>query len=753
MSEKTVIERELAGKRLVMETGELAKQAGGSVLVRYGDSVVIANATRGSKPREGIDFFPLTVDYEEKLYAAGKIPGGFIKREGRPSEKSILTSRLIDRPIRPLFPEGMRNEVQVVVLVLSADQVNDTDIPAMLGASAALAISDIPFLGPIGAVRIGYLDGEYLVNPTYDERSRSDLDLVVAGTKDSIAMVEAGALEVSEEVVLGALAKAQEVINEMVAFIKDLAEKAGKPKAEIPLFLPDRDLEAIVRKHFTGEIRTSMRILDKQEREAALDRVSKEAMVEIIEKHTHTERDRLLAIMLDEKAHDFEMIVKKIEEEELRIMIVEENLRPDGRAFNQIRPLSCTVGLLPRTHGSGLFTRGQTQVLNILTLGMKSEEQMLDGLGGEESKRYMHQYNFPPFSVGECRPMRGPGRREIGHGALAERSLVRMIPPEDEFPYTLRLVSEVLESNGSTSMASVCASTLSLMDAGVPIKAPVAGIAMGLVVKGDRFQVLTDIQGMEDALGEMDFKVAGTSKGITALQMDIKLTGISMDVMRTALAQAKEARLHILDVMRETIAEPRPDLSPYAPRIIVMQIHPDKIKDVIGPGGKIINKIIAETGVKIDIENDGRIFIGAVDMEAGNKAQAIINDLTRDVEVGEVYSGKVVRLMNFGAFVEILPGKEGLVHISELAHGRVDRVEDVVNVGDELVVKVMEIDSQGRINLTNAAKKEAPPSTRPYAERRSGGERRPGGGRPGGDRGPRRDSGRPRERESSRPRW
>jgi polyribonucleotide nucleotidyltransferase len=411
------------------------------------------------------------------------------------------------------------------------------------------------------------------------------------------------------------------------------------------------------------------------------------------------------------------------------------------------------VGLLPRTHGSGLFTRGQTQVLNILTLGMKSEEQMLDGLGGEESKRYMHQYNFPPFSVGECRPMRGPGRREIGHGALAERSLVRMIPPEDEFPYTLRLVSEVLESNGSTSMASVCASTLSLMDAGVPIKAPVAGIAMGLVVKGDRFQVLTDIQGMEDALGEMDFKVAGTSKGITALQMDIKLTGISMDVMRTALAQAKEARLHILDVMHETIAEPRPDLSPYAPRIIVMQIHPDKIKDVIGPGGKIINKIIAETGVKIDIENDGRIFIGAVDMEAGNKAQAIINDLTRDVEVGEVYSGKVVRLMNFGAFVEILPGKEGLVHISELAHGRVDRVEDVVNVGDELVVKVMEIDSQGRINLTNAAKKEAPPSTRPYAERRSGGERRPGGGRPGGDRGPRRDSGRPRERESSRPRW
>lgn len=694
------VEMELAGRTLRIETGEVAKQANGAVVVTYGETVVLVAVVCADKAREGIDFFPLTVDYEEKLYAAGKIPGGFIKKEGRPTEKCILTSRLIDRPIRPLFPEGFRNEVQIIAQVFSADQQNDPDILALIGAGAALAVSNIPFPSPAAGVRIGYRDGEFLFNPTYQDRQTALLDMVIAGTKDAISMVEAGAKEVSEDIILEAMNRGHEIIRTIIGKIEELARIAGKSKQKISVYEPDKVLEEFMRTYFKKVIHDGMRIYEKQAREAALAAISAETVLEQLKVRKHPELERLTILLTDKSNHDFTNIKKAIMEEGLRIMVVDERVRPDGRQFDEIRPITARIALLPRTHGCGLFTRGQTQVLSIATLGAASEYQMIDDISEEKSKRYMHHYYFPPFSVGETRPMRGPGRREIGHGALAERALVPVIPAEDKFPYTIRMVSEVLESNGSTSMASVCGSTLALMDAGVPIKAPVAGIAMGLMHKDGKYAVLTDIQGMEDFMGEMDFKVAGTKDGVTAMQMDTKLTGISTQIMKEALEQAKKARLFILDIINSTISAPRPDLSPYAPRVITMVIHPDKIKLVIGPGGKVIHKIIADTGVKIDIEDDGRIFIVTPKPEAGQKAVKIIEDLTREVEVGEVYLGKVVRIMPFGAFVELTPGRDGLVHISQLGPGHVERVEDVLSIGDEIMVKVVEIDKQGRVNLT-----------------------------------------------------
>jgi len=686
------LEMELAGRTLSFEVGRVAKQANGAVWVRYGDTVVLVTATMSKEPREGIDFFPLLVDYEEKLYAAGKIPGGFIKREGKPSEAAILAARTIDRPLRPLFPEGFRNDVQIVATVLSSDQDNSPEIAAMIGASAALTISDIPFHGPIGGVRVGYVDGEFLINPTLEQQEASKLDLIVAGTRDAIMMVEAGASELSEQEMLDAIFYGHEAIKKIIAFQDELRLLAGKPKLEVEVFQLDEEIAAEVEAYATSPMLAAIRTEDKLARQDAIDQVSAETRAHFLElwgEELYAEREKHL-----------ELTLERLVKEEVRRLIAEEAVRPDGRALDEIRPVSCEVGVLPRTHGSGLFTRGQTQVLTVATLGAASDEQILDGLGEVESKRYMHHYNFPPYSVGEVRPMRGPGRREIGHGALAERALLPVLPCEDEFPYTIRLVSEVLESNGSSSQASVCGSSLALMDAGVPIKKPVAGIAMGLVKYGDKISILTDIQGMEDHLGDMDFKVAGTPDGITAMQMDIKVEGISREILEQALEQARRGRLFILDKMREAIEKPRPELSPYAPRIFTMQIDPDKIRDVIGPGGKQIKKIIDETGVKIDIEDDGRVFIAAVDQAAGEQAAKIIGDLVRDVVVGELYLGKVTRVMNFGAFVEILPGKEGLVHISQLAHERVGKVEDVVQVGDQMMVKVTEIDRQGRINLS-----------------------------------------------------
>jgi polyribonucleotide nucleotidyltransferase len=680
-------ELELGGRLLTIETGELAKQAGGAVLVRCGDTTVLVTATASAAPREGIDFFPLTVDYEERLYAAGKIPGGFIKREGRPSEKAILAARLTDRPIRPLFPDGFRNDVQVVATVLSVDQDNAPEIAAMVGASAALSISDIPFNGPIGAVSVGLVGDELIINPTAAQAEKSRLSLTVAGTKDAVLMVEAGAQEVSEEKMLDAIAHGHEQIRRIVAYIEGIVAKVGKPKREIALFTVDANLEREIREYATAKLQDAVMTADKQEREERLDTVQKETIDHFTE-------------LYPEKEKQIDSVLHKMLKELVRKSILEAGIRPDGRKAAEIRPIDCQVGKLARTHGSGLFTRGQTQVLSVVTLGPLGDVQILDGLGNEEFKRYMHHYNFPPYSVGETRPMRGPGRREIGHGALAERALLPMIPPEAEFPYAIRIVSEVLESNGSTSMGSVCGSTLALMDAGIPIKAPVAGVAMGLVKEGERVAVLTDIQGIEDALGDMDFKVAGTAQGITALQMDIKIAGVSKDILRQALAQAKEGRLFILRKMLDVLSAPRPDLSPYAPRIITLEIDPEKISDVIGPGGKVIKRIIAETNVKIDVEDDGRIFIAAINPTDGEKAVRWIERLTQDVEVGKVYTGRVTRLMNFGAFVEVLPGKEGLVHISQLAEERVGKVEDVVAVGDEITVKVTEIDRQGRVNLS-----------------------------------------------------
>lgn len=677
---------DLAGRTLTIETGELAKQAGGAALVRYGDTVVLVTAT-ASKEAKDIDFFPLTVDYEEKMYAVGRIPGGFVKREGRPPETAILHSRLIDRPIRPLFDKGCRNEVHVCATVLSVDQDNAPEICGMIGASAALALSDIPWAGPIAGVRIGRVNGSFVINPTVAQLEATDLNVVVAGTKDAILMVEGGAQEVAEDVLLDAIMTAHEEIKRIVSFQEEMVAVAGKEKRVLPTHTLDEDVLAAVKEYAHDALDKAVRCADKQQRDAQQDEVYADTRVHFEE-------------IYPDNMDDVNMALEKMTKEIVRHMITVEKIRPDGRQLDEVRPISVRVGVLPRTHGSGLFTRGQTQVLNICTLAPLSEKQTIDGIGIETEKRYIHHYNFPSYSVGEARSSRGPGRREIGHGALAERALLAVLPSEEEFPYAMRLVSEVLESNGSSSMASVCGSTLSLMDAGVPIKAPVAGIAMGLVTQGEHYTILTDIQGMEDALGDMDFKVAGTAKGVTAIQMDIKISGLSREILKEALEQAHKGRMHIMGKMLAVIDAPRDNMSPWAPRIITMNIDPDKIRDVIGQGGKVIRGIIEETGAKIDIEDDGTIFIAAVEEAAANKAIEIITNLTKEVEVGEVYLGKVTRLMNFGTFVEVLPGKEGLVHISKLAKERVENVEDVVNVGDEIMVKVIEIDKQGRINLS-----------------------------------------------------
>ncbi len=692
---------EVGGRTLIIETGELAKQANGSAVVRYGDAdVVLAAVTASEKPREGTDFFPLTCDFEEKMYAAGKIPGGYIKREGRPSEHGTLSARQIDRPIRPLFPDGFRNDVQIITTVLSVDPELDADVLAVCAAGAALAVSDIPFEKNVAAVRVGRDEnGAYIINPTLPQYETGGMDIVVAGTSDAVMMVEGGGHEISEEDFLGAVAFAHDAIKHIVAAIDKLAKKAGKKKRVFPLLTVDPTLDAWVRKTFKKDVAKAMRILEKGERNAAFDKLTREAAIEKLGPKDTAVR----AILEDKNNKDFGKIIKAMEEEELRVMVVDEKIRPDGRKADEIRPIWSKVGILPRVHGTGVFQRGQTQVLTAATLGSIGDEQRLDGIMAIPNKRYMHYYNFPPYSVGETRPMRAPGRREIGHGHLAERALVPVLPPQEDFPYTLRLISETLESNGSSSMASVCGSTLSLMDAGVPITKHVAGVAMGLILHGKKHAILTDIQGLEDALGEMDFKVAGTVDGITAIQMDIKVAGITIEIMREAMEQAKKSRLFIIDKLKETIAGPRKELSAYAPRMLVVTISPDKIKDVIGPGGKVINKIIAETGAKIDIENDGHVFISAPDGVSAEKAKAMVESLTKSVQVGETYLGTVTRLMNFGAFVAFLPGKEGLVHISQLAPQRVEKVEDVVKVGDQIMVKVVEIDSQGRINLSRKA--------------------------------------------------
>ena len=683
-------EMELGGRKLVIENGKMAKQANGAVLVRYGDTVVLVTATASAEPREGVDFFPLTVDYEEKMYAAGKIPGGFIKREGRPSSDAILCARLIDRPIRPLFPKGYRNDVQIVATVMSVEQDNAPELAAMIGASAALTVSDIPFNGPIAGVRVGRVNDEFVINPTEEQRKVSTLNLTVAGSYDAVMMVEAGANELPEEVILDAILFGHQEIKRIVEFQNEIRNECGKEKREAKLFTVPEELMTAVRDYTKDRLDEATRNPDKLDRDAHIADINAEAMEHFLVEYP--EMDKEIAIAL----HD-------IEKEIVRRMITHEKIRPDGREVEEVRPVSCEVGLLPRTHGSGLFTRGQTQILTVTTLGPLGDEQIIDGLGPETTKHYIHHYNFPGYSVGEAKPIRSPGRREIGHGALAERALVPVIPTTEEFPYTIRLVSEVLESNGSSSMGSVCGSTLSLMNAGVPIKRPVSGVAMGLVKEGEKYTILTDIQGMEDALGDMDFKVAGTTEGVTAIQMDIKVAGIDRDILYSALQQAKRGRAFILGKMLECIDKPAAELSPYAPRVETIKIKVDKIRDVIGTGGKVVKKIIDETGVQIDIHEDGNIFISSVDAESMKKARQMIEDIVREVEVGEVYTGKVTRLMKFGAFIEVLPGKEGLCHISQLADHRVEKVEDVVQVGDQLQVKVVEIDDKGRVNLSHKA--------------------------------------------------
>lgn len=683
-------EMELGGRKLVIENGKMAKQANGAVLVRYGDTVVLVTATASAEPREGVDFFPLTVDYEEKMYAAGKIPGGFIKREGRPSSDAILCARLIDRPIRPLFPKGYRNDVQIVATVMSVEQDNAPELAAMIGASVALTVSDIPFNGPIAGVRVGRVNDEFVINPTEEQRKVSTLNLTVAGSYDAVMMVEAGANELPEEVILDAILFGHQEIKRIVEFQNEIRNECGKEKREAKLFTVPDELMTAVRDYTKDRLDEATRNPDKLDRDAHIADINAEAMEHFLVEYP--EMDKEIAIAL----HD-------IEKEIVRRMITHEKIRPDGREVEEVRPVSCEVGLLPRTHGSGLFTRGQTQILTVTTLGPLGDEQIIDGLGPETTKHYIHHYNFPGYSVGEAKPIRSPGRREIGHGALAERALVPVIPTTEEFPYTIRLVSEVLESNGSSSMGSVCGSTLSLMNAGVPIKRPVSGVAMGLVKEGEKYTILTDIQGMEDALGDMDFKVAGTTEGVTAIQMDIKVAGIDRDILYSALQQAKRGRAFILGKMLECIDKPAAELSPYAPRVETIKIKVDKIRDVIGTGGKVVKKIIDETGVQIDIHEDGNIFISSVDAESMKKARQMIEDIVREVEVGEVYTGKVTRLMKFGAFIEVLPGKEGLCHISQLADHRVEKVEDVVQVGDQLQVKVVEIDDKGRVNLSHKA--------------------------------------------------
>ena len=688
MSEKQIFNFEWAGRPLQVEIGKFAKQANGAVMVRYGDSTVLSTATASKHPKP-LDFFPLTVNYEERLYAAGKIPGGFIKREGRPSENAILTSRLIDRPIRPLFPDGFRNEVQVISIVMSVDRDCTTEMAAMLGSSLALMVSDIPFGGPIAGVQVGLIDGQFIINPNQEQLAKSTIDLVVAGTKDAINMVEAGALEVPEEVMLEAIMFGHEEIKKLVAFQEEVVAVMGKEKLEIKLYELDEELSAEIKEVCESKLNAAIQVYEKHAREEAIREVKDEVLATYVERESD-----------DATLKQVREILDKMVKEEVRRLITEDKVRPDGRKLDEIRPLSSETGILPRTHGSGLFTRGQTQALSIATLGALGDVQIIDGLGIEESKRFMHHYNFPQFSVGETGPIRGPGRREIGHGALGERALKVVLPDEKEFPYTIRLVSEVLESNGSTSQASICASTLAMMDAGVPLKAPVAGIAMGLIKRGENYSVLSDIQGMEDHLGDMDFKVAGTAKGVTALQMDIKIDGLSRSILEEALTQAKIGRMHILDSMMATISEPREKLSKYAPKIVMVKINPDKIRDVIGPGGKQINKIIDETGVKIDTEQDGSIYISSIDENMIARAKEIIENIVRVAVVGEYYMGKVKRIEKFGAFVEIFPGKDGLLHISEIQEERTKAVEDVLKLDEEIFVKVIEIDNQGRVNLS-----------------------------------------------------
>ncbi len=687
--EKQVFSTEISGKKFTIEIGELAKQANGACMVHYGDTSVLSVATASKEPKD-LPFFPLTVNYEERLYAVGKIPGGFIKREGRPSEKAILSSRLIDRPIRPLFPDGFRNEVQVISTVMSVDQDCPSEIAAMIGSSIALSISNIPFAEPIAGVNVGRVDGKFIINPTIEQEANSDIELTVAGTRDAINMVEAGADEVPEEVMLEAIMFGHEEIKRIVAFQEEIVKAAGVEKFDLVLSELDEELSAKVESEAKDKLIEAIQVQEKHARDVAISNV-KESVLQSYEEEEQATVKQVKSIL------------DKMVKEEVRRLITKEKIRPDGRNPEEIRPLSSRITVLPRTHGSGLFTRGQTQALSICTLGALGDVQILDGLDLEESKRFMHHYNFPQYSVGETGPIRGPGRREIGHGALGERALEKVVPNDKDFPYTIRLVSEVLESNGSTSQASICASTLAMMDAGVPIKAPVAGIAMGLVKSGEDYTILTDIQGMEDALGDMDFKVAGTAQGVTALQMDIKIDGLSREILEEALIQAKKGRMQILESMLATINQPKQELSEFAPKILTMSINPNKIRDVIGPSGKQINKIIDETGVKIDIEQDGSVFISSIDSSMNDKAKKIIEDLVREVEVGQMYMGTVKRIEKFGAFVELFKGKDGLVHISELAEERTNKVEDVVSIGDQLMVKVKEVDRQGRVNLSRKA--------------------------------------------------
>ncbi|PKM85815.1 MAG: polyribonucleotide nucleotidyltransferase [Firmicutes bacterium HGW-Firmicutes-11] len=677
----------VGGRLLQVEIGKVAQLANGTATIRYGDTVVNVTATAAKEAKEDVDFFPLTCDYEERMYAAGKIPGGFIKREGRPSENAILACRLMDRPLRPLFPKGYFNAVQVVATVLCVDPDCAPDIMGMLGSSIALSISDIPFEGPTASVMVGRVDGRYVVNPTQAEREESDMSLIVSGTKDAIMMVEAGANEVSEEAILEGILFAHEEIKSLVEFIEDIVSEVGVPKREVKLYKVPEEIDAAVREFATEKMREAIKTYDKQERLDNMD------AVETLTKEHFAE-------LFPDNKKDVGNVLYSITKEQVRGMIINDGIRPDNRKHDEIRPIWCETAFLPRTHGSGLFTRGQTQVLSVATLAPMGESQTIDGIGEDTEKRYMHHYNFPPYSVGEARPMRGAGRREIGHGALAERALIPVLPSPEDFPYAIRVVSEVLASNGSTSQGSVCGSTLALMDAGVPIKAPVSGIAMGMIQSDDKIAILSDIQGMEDFLGDMDFKVAGTAKGITAIQMDIKIHGLSREILKAALDQAHEGRMFIMSKMVEEIDAPRPELSPYAPRIISMSVDPEKIRVVIGKGGSTINRIIAETGAKIDINDDGLISIASPNMDSALAAQKQIELLVKDVEVGGIYDGRVTRLMAFGAFVEILPGKEGLLHISKMAKERVEKVEDFLSVGDEIKVKVTEIDGQNRINLS-----------------------------------------------------
>ena len=690
-----IYETELAGRKLSLETGKLAGLANGSVLVRYGDTVVLVDVTASKEPRDGIDFFPLSVDFEEKLYSVGKIPGSYTKREGKPSDKAILTSRAIDRPLRPLFPKDFRNDVCVVATVLSVEQDNQPEICAMIGASAALSISDIPFGGPTAAVAVGYVNDEIIINPTEEQRENSRLTLTVAGTEEKITMIEAGADEIPDDTMLEAIEKAHVEIKKICAFIEKMKEEIGKPKFEYKSFAVDPEVYNEIEENFKEKMYIAVQEVDKIIRDNNVDELSDEVIAYYTEKYGEE--------ATEEKTGDIATSIHDLEKKCVRELIYNEHRRPDGRKIDEIRPLSCEVGLLPRVHGSAVFTRGQTQVLSIATLGMVSEQQELDGIDTEEHKRYMHQYNFPSYSVGEARPSRGPGRREIGHGALAEKALVPVIPSEEEFPYAIRVVSEVLSSNGSTSQASICASTLALMDAGVPIKRPVAGISTGLITApdGKDYIMLTDIQGIEDFFGDMDFKVGGTEKGITAIQVDIKIDGLTYDIIKEAFERTRKARKYILDeIMLKELPEPRKEISKYAPKIVGMKIKVDKIKDVIGTGGKTINKIIDETGVKIDIQEDGQVFIYSSDENQAKRAQEIIEEIVREIEVGQVYTGRVDKLVNFGAFIDLGAGKEGLVHISKISNERIKNIEDVLHEGETVKVKVLDIDEQGKISLS-----------------------------------------------------